>query len=126
VFEVAVRHDGRADRPGRVAAQRPPGNVPALRVGRCGSLDPAADGAGFILHIWREALKDSRPATVDGVDSSWDEIREALAHINPDCSRQDWIQAGMAIKWAGSRRSTPTRRSPCGTAGASKAASIPA
>lgn len=61
----------------------------------------------LVLQIWRESLKDSRPATVDGVDSSWDEIREALAHINPDCSRQDWIQAGMAIKWAGEQTFNP-------------------
>lgn len=60
-----------------------------------------------ILEIWREALKDVRPATIDGVDSSWDEIREALAHIDPDCSREDWVNAGMAIHWAGEQTFNP-------------------
>lgn len=60
-----------------------------------------------LLHIWQEALKDTRPATADGVDSSWDEIRGALAVINPDCSREDWIAAGMALKWAGEQTFNP-------------------
>lgn len=60
-----------------------------------------------LLDYWQELLKDIRPATVDGVDSSWDEIREALAHISPDCSREDWVQAGMALKWAGEQTYNP-------------------
>lgn len=55
----------------------------------------------FIIAIWQEALKDARPVKVDGVDSSWDEIREALSHIDPDCPREDWVNAGMALHWAG-------------------------
>lgn len=60
-----------------------------------------------LLNYWLEALKDVRPATVAGVDSSWDEIRAALAHVNPDCSREDWVQAGMAVKWAGEQTYNP-------------------
>lgn len=60
-----------------------------------------------ILDFWLESLKDVRTPTVDGVDSSWSEIREALAYINPDCSREDWIHAGMAIKWAGEQTFNP-------------------
>jgi hypothetical protein len=54
-----------------------------------------------IIDIWFDAIKDVRPVTVDGVDSSWDEIQQALAHIPPDCSRDEWISVGMALHWAG-------------------------
>lgn len=60
-----------------------------------------------LLEYWRENLKDIRPATVNGVDSSWDEIRAALAVIDPDCSREDWVHAGMALKWAGEQTFNP-------------------
>lgn len=55
----------------------------------------------FLLAIWLDALKDARPVTVDGVDSDWDEITAAVAHIDPDCSREDWVAVGMALQWAG-------------------------
>lgn len=55
----------------------------------------------LILNIWEEAVKDIRLVQVDGVDASWEQIHEALAHINPDCSREEWINVGMALHWAG-------------------------
>lgn len=61
----------------------------------------------WLLDYWREHLKDVRPATVNGVDSSWDEIRAALGYISPDCSRDEWIHTGMAIKWAGEQTFNP-------------------
>lgn len=54
-----------------------------------------------ILAIWRDAIKDTPPPPVNGVDSSWDEIKEALSFIGADCTREDWIHVGMALKWAG-------------------------
>lgn len=57
-----------------------------------------------LLRIWREMLVDHRPAQVDGVDASWEEIQQALAYINPDCSRDDWRNVGMALRWAGDLR----------------------
>lgn len=60
-----------------------------------------------LLDFWMELLKDERPVTVNGVDSSWDEIRSALAHISPDCSREEWVHAGMAVKWAGEQKFNP-------------------
>jgi len=60
-----------------------------------------------IIDLWFEALKDVRPPRVDGVDSSWEEIEGALSHINPDCSREDWIRAGMALHWAGEQTFNP-------------------
>jgi hypothetical protein len=54
-----------------------------------------------LLDVWQELIRDTRAPQVDGVDSSWDEIKDALRWINPDCSREDWIQCGMALHWAG-------------------------
>lgn len=56
---------------------------------------------GVVLDIWQAALKNERPAVVNGVNSSWSEIRNALFYINSDCSRQEWINCGMALHWAG-------------------------
>ncbi len=41
-------------------------------------------------------------ATPDNRSASWDEIRDALRYIDPDCSRDEWIQIGMALHYAGS------------------------
>lgn len=60
-----------------------------------------------LLDIWLEALKDARPVKVDGVDSSWDEIKDALSHVNPDIPRDDWIEIGMALHWAGEQTFHP-------------------
>lgn len=54
-----------------------------------------------ILDIWQEALRDVRPARVEGTDASWEEIQGALQYINPDCPRQEWIEVGMGLHWAG-------------------------
>jgi hypothetical protein len=61
----------------------------------------------LILELWTESLKDSRPARVNGVDSSWDEIRGALEYLDPDCDRGDWVHVGMALKWAGEQTFNP-------------------
>ncbi len=57
-----------------------------------------------LLSIWYELLK-SEPVSinVDGVDASWDEIQDALGHISADCTRDEWINVGMALQWAGSK-----------------------
>lgn len=54
-----------------------------------------------LLDIWQAALVDVRPVRVDGIDSSWEEITEALKFIDPDCSRDEWVHVGMALHWAG-------------------------
>lgn len=55
-----------------------------------------------ILKIWRDLLsKEITSVKVDGVDASWEEIWQALSSINPDCTRDEWVQAGMALHWAG-------------------------
>lgn len=35
------------------------------------------------------------------LNTSWDEICEALKHIPPDINRDDWVTVGMALHWAG-------------------------
>jgi len=39
--------------------------------------------------------------TEGAVDASWDEIQQALEHISPDLSRDEWVQVGMSLHWAG-------------------------
>jgi len=56
-----------------------------------------------LLNYWLSMLENVRPPQAAGVDSSWEEIEGALAHISPDCSRDDWIRVGMALHWAGNR-----------------------
>jgi hypothetical protein len=58
-----------------------------------------------LLALWQSLLtKDTeRSISVKGspVDASWDEIKQALDHINPDISRDEWVQIGMALHYAG-------------------------
>lgn len=57
-----------------------------------------------LLAIWQDLLKtNTETVMVDGVDASWDEITDALKCISPDCCREDWIQVGMALHWAGTK-----------------------
>ena len=59
-----------------------------------------------LLDLWQGLLNDEKERTIstDGtVDASWEEIRQALEHISPDCSRDEWINCGMALHWAGTQ-----------------------
>ena len=59
-----------------------------------------------LLNIWQSLLEKEKVrnlSTGDGVDASWDEIQSALASISPDCSREEWVNAGMALHWAGTQ-----------------------
>jgi hypothetical protein len=60
-----------------------------------------------ILDLWQSMLDLDKQRTIGtgeaGVDASWEEIRGALEHINPDCSREEWINCGMALHWAGTQ-----------------------
>ena len=58
----------------------------------------------FLLDLWQgflEKEKDRILSTGDALNASWEEIRSAVEHISPDCSREEWVQVGMALKWAG-------------------------
>ena len=59
-----------------------------------------------LLDLWNGMLNQDKERTIatDGtVDASWEEIRQALDHISPDCSRDEWINCGMALHWAGTQ-----------------------
>jgi hypothetical protein len=59
-----------------------------------------------LLDLWNGMLNHDKERTIatDGaVDASWEEIRQALDHISPDCSREEWINCGMALHWAGTQ-----------------------
>ncbi|MCW5641138.1 MAG: AAA family ATPase [Rhodoferax sp.] len=51
-----------------------------------------------LLDLWRSMLAtESAITSTASTDATWTEITGALKHINPDCSRQDWIKVGMAL-----------------------------
>lgn len=56
-----------------------------------------------LLKVWRELSVEHAPVLVDGVASSWDEIKEALTFIDADCAYDDWRNVGMALRWQGDR-----------------------
>jgi len=59
-----------------------------------------------LLDIWQDLLaqdKERTIATGEQVDASWEEIRQALEAIPADCSREEWINVGMALHWAGTQ-----------------------
>ena len=55
-----------------------------------------------LLNVWRDLISAYQPPTTkEVINSSWDEVRSALYHISPDCSRDDWRNVGMGLKWKG-------------------------
>ena len=59
-----------------------------------------------LLKFWNNLLDADRTRTLPSgtaVNASWDEIRDALTHISPDCSRDEWVQVGMALHYAGTQ-----------------------
>lgn len=59
-----------------------------------------------LLKFWSNLLDADRTRTLPSgtaVNASWDEIRDALTHISPDCSRDEWVQVGMALHYAGTQ-----------------------
>ena len=60
-----------------------------------------------LVTVWQNLLDSDtvkRITTDDtSINTSWDEIREALYTVPPDCTRDEWINIGMALHWAGSQ-----------------------
>lgn len=57
-----------------------------------------------LLDLWQSMLTadSERNIKVAGtVDASWDDIRSALDSISPDVTRDEWVQVGMALHYAG-------------------------
>lgn len=58
----------------------------------------------LLLLYWQSLLNKDAERVIEtgvGVNASWHEIQSALDHISPDCSRQEWVSVGCALKWAG-------------------------
>lgn len=60
-----------------------------------------------LLTAWTDMLDQDKDRSITvagaGVPASWDEVQQALNHISPDCSREDWISCGMALHVAGAQ-----------------------
>ena len=54
-----------------------------------------------ILNLWQSLLHEPTIKTVVESDTNWDDIQDALKHISPESSRDEWIQVGMALHDAG-------------------------
>jgi hypothetical protein len=57
-----------------------------------------------LLDLWQGMLTQDKERTIgtgEALDASWEDITSALACIPASCSREEWVQVGMAIKWAG-------------------------
>ena len=58
-----------------------------------------------LLDYWSSLVeRDNAPSIVTGepISATWSEVQDALNWINPDCTRDEWIQVGMALHYAGS------------------------
>ena len=63
-----------------------------------------------LLDIWQELLGEDKERTIatgEQVDASWEEIRQALEAIPADCAREEWVNVGMALHWAGTQTEQP-------------------
>ena len=59
-----------------------------------------------LLDLWTEMLSQDRERTITAsgsIDASWEEIRQALDAVPAECTRDDWVNIGMALHWAGSQ-----------------------
>lgn len=59
-----------------------------------------------LLSIWQELVNCEKERVIDvgtPIAVSWQEIQHAMHHVPPDCSRDEWINVGMALNWAGSQ-----------------------
>lgn len=61
-----------------------------------------------LLNLWQGMLSQDKERSIgtgDAVDASWTDIQSALETISPNCSREEWVTVGMALKWAGDQTS---------------------
>lgn len=59
-----------------------------------------------LLDLWNGMLTQDKERTIatDGsVDASWEEIRQALDAVPAECTRDEWVNIGMALHWAGTQ-----------------------
>lgn len=59
-----------------------------------------------LLDVWQKMLSQEQTRSIntgEHVNSSWGEIRSALESVTPNCPREEWINCGMALHWAGTQ-----------------------
>ncbi len=59
-----------------------------------------------LLDLWQSMLEQDKARTISTggqVDAAWQEIRQAIDAVPADCTREEWINVGMALHWAGSQ-----------------------
>lgn len=59
-----------------------------------------------LLEHWQSLLKNDEELQIrtgQPINSSWKEIQQAVECIPADCSREEWINIGMALHYAGSQ-----------------------
>jgi hypothetical protein len=55
-----------------------------------------------LLTLWHSLLVVPQQQTVEAPTSAdWEEISDAMRHISPDCSRDEWVTVGMALHYVG-------------------------
>lgn len=55
-----------------------------------------------LLRFWNDSLVvPERVESITPGSVEWGDIRDALGHISPDCSRDEWVVVGMALHHAG-------------------------
>jgi hypothetical protein len=55
-----------------------------------------------LLDLWMSMLTVEAPQpTAPSSEIDWSEIMSALGAISPDCAREEWVQVGMALHYAG-------------------------
>jgi len=57
-----------------------------------------------LLNFWRTLVEQDQQRTINdgaGVNASWEDVQSALDSIPADTNRDEWVQIGMAIHWAG-------------------------
>lgn len=57
-----------------------------------------------LLDVWQGLLSQDKERTIETtgtIDTSWDEIRQAVESIPADCAYDEWVNVGMALHWAG-------------------------
>ncbi len=56
-----------------------------------------------LFNLWQELVNRDSQRNIDNgsLNASWDDIREAISFIKPDCSRDEWLAVGMSLHYAG-------------------------